>query len=68
MKQTPVELDLGYEPPLPLDTMADLQPPQDNESGNTLKHPEFVESLQRMLGVARDELHDAQDHMMASAN
>jgi hypothetical protein len=51
-----------------LDTMADLQPPQDNESGNTLKHPEFVEWLQRMLGIARDELHDAQDHMMASAN
>jgi len=35
-KQTPFELDLGYEPPLPLDLIADLLRPQANESAKTL--------------------------------
>jgi len=41
-KQTPFELDLGYEPPLPLDLIADLQPPQAYESAKTLQGREFV--------------------------
>jgi hypothetical protein len=40
---TPFELDLGYEPPLPLDLIADLQRPQANESAKTLQGREFVE-------------------------
>jgi len=36
-KMTPFELDLGYEPPLPLDLIADLQRPQANESAKTLQ-------------------------------
>ena len=35
MKQTPFELDLGYEPPLPLVLIADLQRLQANESAKT---------------------------------
>jgi hypothetical protein len=42
-KLTPFELDLGYEPPLLLDFIADLQQPQANESAKTLKGREFVE-------------------------
>jgi len=49
-KMTPFELDLGYEPPLPLDLIADLQRPQPNESAKTLQGREFVERLQRILG------------------
>jgi transposase InsO family protein len=67
-KQTPFELDLGYAPPLPLDLIADLQRPQANASAKTLQGREFVERLQRILGVARDQLHDAQDEQTAEAN
>jgi hypothetical protein len=62
------ELDLGYEPPLPRDLIADLQRPQANESAKTLQGRVFVERLQRILGLARDELRDAQDIQMAEAN
>ena len=48
-KQTPFELDLGYEPPLPLDIIADLQRPQANKTAKTLQGHEFVERLQRIL-------------------
>jgi len=65
---TPFELDLGYEPPLPLDLIADLQRPQANESAKTLQGREFVERLQLILGVARDELHNAQDEQTAEVN
>jgi len=44
-KQTPFELDLGYEPPLPLDLIADLQRRQANESAKTLNGHEFVKRL-----------------------
>jgi len=67
-KQTPFELDLGYELPLPLDLIADLQRPEANESAKTLQGREFVEWLERILGVTRDELRDAQDEQMAEAN
>jgi hypothetical protein len=67
-KMTPVELDLGYESPLPLDLIADLQRPQANDSAKTLQDHEFVERLQRTFGVRRDELHDAQDILMAENN
>jgi hypothetical protein len=36
-KLTPFELDLGYELPLPLDLIADLQRLQGNESAKTLQ-------------------------------
>jgi hypothetical protein len=68
MKQTPFELDLGYELPLPLDLIADLQWLQANKSAKTLQGREFVERLQHILGVGRDELSDAQDERMAEAN
>jgi len=67
-KKTPFELDLGYEPPLSLDSIADLHPPQGNESAKSLQGWEFVEQLQGILGVASDELHDAKDKQMAEAN
>jgi len=67
-RQTPFELDLGYEPPLPLDLMADLQRPKANESANTLQGREFVERLQRLFAVPKDELRGAQDEQMAEAN
>jgi hypothetical protein len=66
-KQTPFELDLGYEPPLPLELIADLQRPQANQAAKTLQGREFVEHLQRILGVSRDELRDAQDKQTAEA-
>jgi len=62
------ELDLGYEPPLLLDLISDLQRPQANESAKKLQGHEFVERLQHILAVARDELRDAQDKQMAEAN
>jgi len=67
-KLTPFELDLGYEPPLPLDLIADLQRQQANESTKTLQGCELVERLQHTLGVARDELRDAQDKQTAEVN
>jgi len=67
-KQTPFELDLGYEPPLPFDLIADLQPPQANESVTTLPGREFVEPLQHILGVARDEMRDAEYKQTVEAN
>jgi len=42
MKLTPFDLDLGYEPPLLLVFIADVQRPQANESAKTLKGREFV--------------------------
>jgi hypothetical protein len=60
-KLTPFELHLGYDPPLRLDLIPDLQRPHANESAKTLQGREFVKRLQRILGVARDELCDAQD-------
>jgi hypothetical protein len=65
---TPFELDLGYEPPLPLDLIADLQRLQANESPKTLQGREFVERLHCILGVARDELRDAEHIQTAEAN
>jgi len=62
------ELDLGYEPPLTLDLIAHLQWPQANESAKTLQGREFIERLQHILGVARDELHEAQVKQTVEAN
>jgi len=42
MKQTPFELDFGYEPHVLLDLIADLQRPQANESAKTFQGHEFV--------------------------
>jgi hypothetical protein len=67
-KQMPFELDLGYEPPLSLDLIADLNWPQANESAKTFQPREFVEPLQHNLGVANDELCDVEDYQMADAN
>ena len=47
--------------------IADLQLAQANESAKSFQGREVVERLQRILGVARDELHDAQDSQMAEA-
>lgn len=66
--QTPFELDLVYEPPVLRDLIADLQRLQANESGKTLQGREFVERLHCILGVARDELCNAQDRQTAEAN
>ena len=68
MKQTHVQLDPGYDPPLPLDLIADLQRPQANESAKVLQGPVFVERLHRILGVGMDELRDPQDKQNAVAN
>ena len=65
---TPFELDLGYTPPWLLDLFTDLQWPQDNESAETLQGHEFVERLQRISRVARDELRDAHDIQTAEPN
>jgi hypothetical protein len=62
IKLTPFELDLGYESPLVLDLIADLQWPQCNESVKTLQAHECVTTLQRILGVTRDALRDAQNN------
>jgi len=67
-KLTPFELDLGYEPLLLLDLIADLQWPQANESAKTFQYREFIERLQCIVGVARDELRDAQDKQTAETN
>jgi hypothetical protein len=67
-KLTAFELHLCYEPPLLLDITADLQGPQADESAKTLQGRKFVERLQRILGVTRDELRAAQDKQMAEAN
>jgi hypothetical protein len=64
----PFELDLGYEPPLPLELIADLQRPQAHGAAKLLQGREFVERLQRILGVAWDELRHAQDEQTAEAN
>jgi len=68
MNQTPFELVLGGEPPSLLDLITDLQQPQANQSAKTLQMGEFLERLQRILGVARDELRYAQDKETAEAN
>jgi len=67
-KQTPVELDVGYGPPLPLDLVADLQWPQANESAKTLQGQELVELLMRISGVDRNELQEAQDKETVEVN
>jgi len=68
MRQTPVELNLGFVTPWPLDQIADLERPQGNESAIPLQGCELVEQLQRFLKVARDELCDAQDEQKAEAS
>jgi len=68
MKQTPFELDFGYELPFPLNLIVDLQRPQANQTAKTLQDRKFVKQLQSILGVARDELRDAQDKQTAEAN
>jgi hypothetical protein len=49
-KQTPFELDHGYEPPLPLDLIADLKRLQANESIKTLQGREVVKRLAAHFG------------------
>ena len=68
LKQMPSEFNLGYEPPLLLDLIGDLQRLQANESAKTFQGCEFVEWSQRIVGVAWDELCDAQDIQTAEAN
>jgi hypothetical protein len=68
MKRTPFKLDLGYEAPLPLKLIADLQRRQTVESTKTLQGCKFVEGLQRNLGVDRAELRDAQVNQTAETN
>jgi hypothetical protein len=68
MRQTLFVLDLRYELHLPLDLIADLQWPQDNESAITLQGHEFVERLQCILGITNDELQDALVNPMAEPN
>ena len=46
---------------MPLDSIGDLQRPQAKESTKPLLGRKFVKRLQRILGVARVELSDAQD-------
>jgi len=67
MKQMPSEHDVTYEPPLPLDIIADLQQPQADESAKSLHACEFVERLQYFLGVFRDQLHNALGEQVAEA-
>jgi len=64
----PFEIDLRYEQPLALDLIAHLQRPQANESAKTLPGREFVEQLQHILEVTKDELREAQDEQMAEAD
>jgi len=68
MKQTPLELDLGYELSMPLDVIEHLKRPQPNESAETLESREFVERLQSIFVVTRDELREVQDKQTAEAN
>jgi hypothetical protein len=67
-RQTLFVLDLRYELHLPLDLIADLQWPQDNESAKSLQGREFVERLQCILGITKDELQDALVNPMAERN
>ena len=60
-------LTLGYEPPLLLDLIVELQRPQANESTTPSQGLEFVEWSQRISAIARDELRDAQDKQTAKA-
>ena len=47
---------------------ADLQLWQANKSGKTWKGCQYVDQLQCIMGVARNELHDAQDTQRAEAD
>jgi len=67
-KMTPFELDLANAPPAQLDLIADLQRRQANESAKTFQGREFFEQLQRILGVARNELRDGEGNQTAEAN
>jgi len=58
MKQMPLELNLGYKPPLPLDLIADLQQLQPKESANTLQGHKYVGYSMEIMGVTRDVLSD----------
>jgi hypothetical protein len=62
------ELYLGFELHLPLALIADVQRAQANKSAITLQSREFVQRLQRILGVTSDELRHAQDNQTAEAN
>jgi len=68
MKQTSLELHLGYEPHLQLHFIADIQWPQGDESAKSVQGREVVEQLQQILSVARDELRDAQEKKTMEAN
>jgi len=68
MKQMALELDLGYEPPLPPDWIDYLQPPHATELVKALQDHKFFQQLQLILGVTRDELHSAEDKHMAKAS
>jgi len=67
-KQMSLELNLVYESPSPLDFIAELQRAQANESAKTLQGCKFVERLQRILGVGKDELRDRKDKQTAEAD
>jgi hypothetical protein len=63
--QMPFGLDLGYTPASTLDLIADLLQPQANKSAKTSQGREFIEQLQHIFRVARDQLHDAQEEQTA---
>jgi hypothetical protein len=54
-KQMPIELDLCYKQPLPLDLIAALQRRQPTQSVIPLESHEFVQRLQRIFEVAKNE-------------
>lgn len=64
-KMTPFELDLGYNPQLPLDAALTVQ---QHRSGSAMQGSQFVDRLQRLLLVAQDNLRDAQDNQAVEAN
>ena len=68
MKQTLFHLHHGYQLPLLVDLIADLQWPQANEFAICLQESEFVKYLLCMWGVCNDDLHDAQDKQIVEAN
>jgi hypothetical protein len=71
-KMTPFRLDLGWDPAIPLDTLAAaaLPPGQSGRkpSASTLRGREFSDRLERLLGAAHDALLDAQDRQTVEAN
>ena len=63
----PFELELGYELPLPVACITDLQQPQYKESAKTLECCNFLEWLQHLLQIFCVELYNADNKPPSAA-